>query len=101
MRASILQLLKVKVPMVCPVTAVPGPGREVLELLILEIIFSLLNMNHLHGSSSNIVTSMWCAWKSTNYVLFGRKINEPYQISLHARALSDDLELERRAVVEP
>ena len=34
-------------------------------------------------------------------LLFGWKTNEPYQISLHARALSDDLELERRPTVDP
>jgi ribonuclease HI len=58
-----------------------------------QIILNLLKMNHPHASLNNILTFMWCTWKSRNDALFDRKKGEPYQINLNAQALHNNLEL--------
>ena len=50
-------------------------------------------MNHPHATLPNILTFMWCIWKARNDQLFQRRSTEPYQISMHANALSQNLEL--------
>ena len=58
-----------------------------------QIILNLMNMNHPHASLPNILNFMWCTWKARNDMLFVRREGEPYQISIHARALTNNLEL--------
>jgi ribonuclease HI len=58
-----------------------------------EIILNFLRMNHPHASLSNILTFMWCIWKSRNDNLFGRKSGEPYQIHHMAQAINQNLEM--------
>jgi hypothetical protein len=50
-------------------------------------------MNHPHGSLPNILTFMWCIWKSRNDHLFGGKQGAPYQIHQMAHAITQNLEL--------
>lgn len=58
-----------------------------------QIILNLLNMNHPHASLPNILTFMWCLWKSRNDNLFGRKEGAPHQIQHMAHAIQQNLEL--------
>jgi hypothetical protein len=50
-------------------------------------------MNHLHASLPNILTFMWCIWKSRNDNLFGRKAKAPYQMHLMAQEIKNNLEM--------
>jgi hypothetical protein len=58
-----------------------------------QIMLNLLNMNHPHASLENILTFMWCLWKSRNDNLFGRKPGAPHQIHQMATAMLNNLEL--------
>jgi ribonuclease HI len=50
-------------------------------------------MNHPHASLQNVLTFMWCMWKSRNDCLFGRKPGNPLQINQVAEAISKNLEM--------
>jgi hypothetical protein len=58
-------------------------------------------MNHPHGSLENILTFMWCLWKSRNDNLFFRKPGMPHQIHQAARAIQQNLEMVDLFVVPP
>ena len=58
-----------------------------------QIILNLLNINHPHVTLPNILTFLWCIWKSRNDEFFQRRSSQPYQISINANALSQNLEL--------
>jgi hypothetical protein len=60
---------------------------------ISQILLNILNMKHPHGSIENILTFMWCIWKSRNDRLFNKKENSPLQIHHMANAIKQNLEL--------
>jgi hypothetical protein len=60
---------------------------------ITQIILRLLNMNHPNANISNILTFMWCIWKSRNDCLFNRKVNLPTQVHHMANAINKNLEM--------
>jgi hypothetical protein len=60
---------------------------------ITEIIIKLLNTNHQNATLTNILTFMWCLWKSRNDCLFNRKETHPKQIHHMANAVTKSLEM--------
>jgi hypothetical protein len=50
-------------------------------------------MNHPNGNLENILTFMWCLWKSRNDNLFNGKNGHPTQIYLMANAIKQNLEM--------
>ena len=51
------------------------------------IIQSLLTSNQPQASINNIITFLWCIWKSRNDKLFGRKENSPLQVNHATQAI--------------
>jgi hypothetical protein len=60
---------------------------------ITQIILRLLNINHPNANISNILTFMWCTWKSINDCLFNRKENLPTQVHHMANAINKNLKM--------
>jgi hypothetical protein len=58
-----------------------------------SVLLSLLSSGHPEANLESIGTFLWCLWKSRNDHLFGRKKSAPEQISIHAQALLQDLEV--------
>jgi hypothetical protein len=58
-------------------------------------------MNHPHAFLENILTFMWCLWKSRNDNLFCRTPGAPHQIHQAARAIQQNLEMVDLSVVYP
>jgi hypothetical protein len=67
---------------------------------ITQIINRLLTMNHPNGSIENILTFMWCLWKTRNDSLFNKKDNTPLQVHHMTNAIKQNLELFDVAQVE-
>jgi hypothetical protein len=60
---------------------------------ISQTMQKLLNINHPNGSIENILTFLWCIWKSRNDCLFNKKDSIPSQIHHMTNALKQNLEL--------
>jgi hypothetical protein len=58
-----------------------------------QILIKLLSMNHPYATLENILTFMWCIWKSRNDNLFCRKPGAPYQVYQAARAIQQNMEM--------
>lgn len=60
-----------------------------------DLILKLLNINHPNATLANVLTFMWCLWKSRNDNLFNRNMGHPSQIHLMANAMKHNLEMVR------
>jgi hypothetical protein len=60
---------------------------------VTALILHILSMNHPNGNLENILTFMWCLWKSRNDNLFNGKNGHPTQIYLMANAIKQNLEM--------
>ena len=58
-----------------------------------QLLITFLNMNHPHASLPNILTFMWCIWKSRNDNLFDRKPGSPHQVHHMAQAIRKNMEM--------
>ena len=58
-----------------------------------QLLITFLNMNHPHASLPNILTFMWCIWKSRNENLFDRKPGSPHQVHHMAQAIRQNMEM--------
>lgn len=58
-----------------------------------QLLITFLNMNHPHASLPNILTFMWCIWKSRNDNLFDRKPGSPHQVHHMAQAIRQNMEM--------
>jgi ribonuclease HI len=58
-------------------------------------------MNHPHASLENILTFMWCLWKSRNNNLFSRIPGAPHQVHQAARAIQQNLEMLGLSAISP
>jgi hypothetical protein len=45
-----------------------------------DMVLKLLSINHPHANLLNVLTFMWCLWKSRNDYLFNREKTHPIQI---------------------
>jgi hypothetical protein len=50
-------------------------------------------MNHPNAAVANVLTFMWCMWKSRNDALFNRKQRHLAQIYFMANTLNHSLEM--------
>jgi hypothetical protein len=60
---------------------------------ITAIISNMLTMNHPHATLENILTFLWCLWKSRNDNLFNRISGHPSHVHLMANAIKNNLEM--------
>jgi hypothetical protein len=58
-----------------------------------DLFLKLLNMNHPNATLANVLTFMWCLWKSRNDNLFNKKKGHPTQIHQMANAIKHNLEM--------
>jgi hypothetical protein len=54
---------------------------------IIEIIQSLMTMNHPNATMKNMFTFLWCLWKSSNNCLFNKNDGSPLHINPAAQAI--------------
>ncbi|XP_047057253.1 uncharacterized protein LOC124663618 [Lolium rigidum] len=64
-----------------------------------QILTKFMTINHPHASLENILTFMWCLWKSRNDNLFCRKPGAPHQVFQAARAIQLNMEMQDPSVV--
>lgn len=58
---------------------------------IVNIIHSIISMQHPHATIPNIFTFLWCLWKARNGVVFSRENTHPHQVHQAAHAISFSL----------
>lgn len=66
-----------------------------------QILLKFLTMNHPHASLENILTFMWCIWKSRNDNLFDRKQGAPHQVYQAAKAIQKNMEMFDPTAISP
>jgi hypothetical protein len=60
---------------------------------ITQTLLNILNMNHPYASIENLLTYLWCIWKSRNDCLFNRQVRQAFQIQHMANALNQNMEM--------
>jgi hypothetical protein len=58
-----------------------------------DVFLNLINMNHPHATLTNVLTFMWCLWKSRNDNRFNKKQGHPSQIQYMAAALQQNMKM--------
>jgi hypothetical protein len=58
-----------------------------------SVLLALISSGHPEANLEFIGTFLWCLWKARNDHLFGRKKSTLEHISIHAKALTQDLEV--------